>query len=64
VYSPCRYCDKRKMSCHSSCEEYKEFSDKRRELNERIRQEKAWLITANTPRVRTNFIQANRKEFF
>lgn len=38
---PCRRdCEKRKMGCHGSCEEYQEWSRKRNEDNERRYREK------------------------
>lgn len=36
----CKGCDKRQVGCHVTCESYKEFCDKKREIRERDAKER------------------------
>ena len=35
--TPCRFCDNRKVGCHSNCDLYKEWKEELSQYNEKIR---------------------------
>ena len=39
ITNPCKECDKRQVGCHGSCEEYKDYIERRRAELERIHAE-------------------------
>ena len=64
--APCYRCEERHSGCHSSCERYKEFSQKRAEELSMIRKKKAdeAMVTAvmiNSIKKSTKDITANKQ---
>ena len=47
---PCRYCNKRTPDCHGKCEEYKEWDQNNKFINEKVRQTKRMLYLSREDR--------------
>ena len=39
-YSSCKGCEKRKLGCHSTCEDYQNFKNRNKEISEERQQQK------------------------
>ena len=56
----CKDCEKRTLGCHSTCEEYIQFSKERREMLDKMREENRILWNEVSDRNRSKRLRRDR----